>query len=130
VNCCARNKWRRAIGWIAAYALALQTIVGGIDLVQNAASAATLDPATIICHGHGVDDGAASQIPGNTDKGRVCGDCGCCLAAPPFLALPSLRNFVAVVLDAREIIWPTAIWQNEFAVRHPSQRPRGPPLPA
>jgi hypothetical protein len=125
VNRSVRNKWRRAIGWIAAYALALQTIVGGIDLVQNAASAATLDPATIICHG--VDDGAASQVPGNTGNGRVCGDCGCCLAAPPFLEPPAPCNLAVVVLDAREIIWPTAIWQNEFAVRHPSQRARGPP---
>ena len=35
VGRCVPTRWRRAIGWIAAYALALQTIAGGIDLIQK-----------------------------------------------------------------------------------------------
>ena len=59
----ARGKWRRAIGWIAAYALALQTLVGSFGLIQTAASAAAFDPLAIIClnSNHG---GAGDQTAG------------------------------------------------------------------
>ena len=123
MNRSVRNKWRRAIGWIAAYALALQTIAGGIDLVQNAA--ASFDPTAIICHGHGAD--SAADLPGTTGNGPLCDRCGCCLTAPPVLASPSaFQLFPATVAD-RQIIWPAAGWRNEIAVRHPSRQPRGPP---
>jgi hypothetical protein len=125
VSRCVPIRWRRAIGWIAAYALALQTIAGGIDLIQSAAAAATFNPTAIICHGHGADD--AAEIPGTTGNGQACEHCGCCLGAPPFLSVPSPLYLDPVVLTAREIIWPAADWRDEIAVRHPSRQPRGPP---
>ena len=118
------TRWRRAIGWIAAYALALQTIAGSIDLVQSAA-AASFDPTAIICHGHGAD--SAADLPGTTGNGPLCDHCGYCLAALPVLAAPSLFQLFPAVLADRQIIWPTADWRNEIAVRHPSRQPRGPP---
>jgi hypothetical protein len=123
VGRCVPTRWRRAIGWIAAYALALQTIAGGIDLVQSAA--ASFDPTAIICHGHGAD--SAADLPGTTGNGPLCDRCGCCLTAPPVLAAPpAFQLFPATVAD-RQIIWPAAGWRNEIAVRHPSRQPRGPP---
>jgi hypothetical protein len=124
VGRCVPTRWRRAIGWIAAYALALQTIAGSIDLVQSAA-AASFDPTAIICHGHGAD--SAADLPGTTGNGPLCDHCGYCLAALPVLAAPSLFQLFPAVLADRQIIWPTADWRNEIAVRHPSRQPRGPP---
>jgi hypothetical protein len=126
VGRCVPTRWRRAIGWIAAYALALQTIAGGIDLIQSAA--ASFDPTAIICHGHGAD--SAADLPGTSGSGPMCDRCGCCLAAPPVLAAPSAFQLFPAILAAREIIWPAADWRNEIAVRHPSRQPRGPPLQA
>ena len=65
---CARSKSRRAIGWIAAYTLALQTLVGSFGLIQTTASAAAFDPLAIIClnGGHG---GAGDQTPGSGGQG-------------------------------------------------------------
>ena len=119
-----RTRWRRAIGWIAAYALALQTIAGGIDLTQGAATAAGVDTTAVICHGDGAD--SAADIPASTSDQQPCGHCGCCLGAQSLLA-PHAPVHLAAVLAAGEAIWPPAERQDIFAVRHPSQRARGPP---
>jgi hypothetical protein len=46
-----RIKLRRAIGWVAACTLALQTVLGGLLLLPLASADAALafDPAAIIC---------------------------------------------------------------------------------
>ena len=127
---CARSKSRRAIGWIAAYALALQTLVGSFGLIQTAASAAAFDPLAIICL-NGDHGGAGDRTPGSGGQGHhpAC-DCGCFLGSPAFVEPPDPASLGFVAPDAKEIIWPTADWRNRFPVRHPSQPPRGPPLPA
>ncbi len=126
---CARGKSRWAISWIAAYALALQTLVGSFGLIQTTASAAAFDPLAVICANGNRDIG--DQVPGNSGHGGHprC-DCGCFLGSPAFVAPPDPASLVLVAPSAREIIWPTADWRNRFAVRHPSQPPRGPPLAA
>ncbi len=125
-----RGKWRRAIGWIAAYALALQTLVGSFGLIQTAASAAALDPFSIICL-NGNHGDAGDQIPGDGGHGGRPGcDCGCFLGTPAFVEPRDPAPLVFVAPNAKEIIWPTTDWRNRFAIRHPSQPPRGPPLPA
>ena len=127
---CARSKSRRAIGWIAAYALALQTLVGSFGLIQTAASAAAFDPLAVICL-NGDHGGAGDQTPGNGGHdGRPGCDCGCFLGSPAFVEPPDPASLVFIAPNAREIIWPTADWRKRFAIRHPSQPPRGPPLPA
>lgn len=122
-----RIRWRRAIGWIAAYALALQTIAGGLDLVQGAAAAASTASfdAAVICHGQG-DDNAAAEIPGKTGT-APCNHCGFCLGASPLLAAPSPVQSVAALVGARDVAWPATDRQTLLAVRHPSQPARGPP---
>lgn len=121
-----RIRWRRAIGWIAAYALALQTIAGGLDLTSSAAAAATASfDAAVICHGHDGDT-AAAEIPGKTGT-APCNHCGLCLGASPLLAAPAPAESVAALLGARDVSWPAADRQTLLAVRHPSQPARGPP---
>jgi len=130
VTGCAPSQWRRAIAWIAAYALALQTLVGSLGLIQTTASAAAFDPLAIIClnGGHG---GAGDQPPGSGGQGHnpAC-DCGCFLGSPAFTEPPDPTFLVLIAPNAKEITWPTADWRKRFAIRHPSQPPRGPPLPA
>ncbi len=122
-----RGKWRQAIGLIAAYAFALQTIVSGIGLIQTVSSAAAFDPFAIVC----AHNGAADQIPGDAGHDSdTCYHCGYCLGAPPFMEPPSPVPLALAVTDAYEIIWPLEDWRNRFSIRHPSQPPRGPPLPA
>jgi len=127
---CAGSKSRRAIGWIAAYAFALQTIVGSLGLIQTTASAAAFDPLAVICH-NGGHSGTGDPTPGSGGQGQhpAC-DCGCFLGSPAFVEPPDPASLGFVAPDAKEIIWPSADWRKRFAVRHPSQPPRGPPLPA
>lgn len=130
MNACRRGKWRGAIGWIVAYALALQTIVGGLGLIQTVAAAAAFDPTAIIC----AHSATAEQIPGdNGDAGHgshTGSHCGCCLSALQFIEPPNPALLPVAVTDSRKIFWPIADWRNRFAVRHPSRPPRGPPSPA
>jgi hypothetical protein len=127
---CARGKCRRAIAWIAAYTLALQTLVGSFGLIQTAASASAFDPLAIICL-NGDHGGAGDQTPDDRGHGGRPGcDCGCFLGSPAFVAPPDPAFLGFAAPDAKEIIWPTDDWRNRFAIRHPSQPPRGPPLPA
>jgi len=121
---------RLTIAWIAAYVLALQTLVGSFGLIQTAASAAAFDPLAVICHS---DDhsGAGDQTPDDRENGGRPGcDCGCFLGSPAFVEPPDPVSLGFVAPDAKEIIWPTAEWRHQIAIRHPSQPPRGPPLPA
>jgi hypothetical protein len=115
-----RIRWRGAIGWIAAYALALQTIAGGLDLASSAAAAAATVSfdAAVICHGHDGDN-AAAEIPGKTGT-APCNHCGFCLGASAVLAPPSPVQSVAALLGARDIAWPAAGRETLPAVRHPS----------
>jgi hypothetical protein len=127
---CAGSKSRRTIGWIAAYALALQTLVGSFGLIQTAASAAAFDPLAVICHSDG-HSGAGDQTPDDRGHGGRPGcDCGCFLGSPAFVEPPDPASLGFVAPHAKEIIWPTADWRHQFANRHPSRPPRGPPPPA
>lgn len=125
-----RGKWRRAIGWIAAYALALHGILLGplgnhLAFAERNGDGAA---AFVLC-AHDADGATPSNNPdGHPNGGPHCGDC--CLGAAAFIEPPKPAQVVVVVPDANEIIWPLADWHNKFAIRHPSQPPRGPPLPA
>jgi hypothetical protein len=78
------SKLRWAIGWIAIYALALQTILGGIAPHPANAFDRSLpfDSAVIIClNSHGGDTG---NVPGDEGPGSHAGThCTMCAPAPP-----------------------------------------------
>jgi hypothetical protein len=129
-------KLRRAIGWIAIYALALQSILGG-----GASHAAfTLDrtggfdPPAIICltSHDGQDAGQSTgqntgQVPGN-EASHPCGPCALC-APPPSLAGSQVVTPLAI---DRVALQPSVAWRpvvSSFTrIALPSGGPRAPPM--
>jgi hypothetical protein len=94
---------RRAIAWIAIYALALQTILGSVAPHPAIAFDRSLpfDPASIIClTSHSGDTG---NIPGDEAPGSHAGT-HCALCAPSSPPLPSAQigDGLAVELTASE----------------------------
>jgi hypothetical protein len=102
-----RFKLRWAIGWIAVYALALQTILGGIAPHSAIAFDRSLpfDPTTIIClTSHG---GNTGNVPGDEGPGSHAGNhCTLCApASPPFPAAQG-DDGLAVEFTALEPVLP------------------------
>jgi hypothetical protein len=136
-------KLRRAIGWIAIYALALQSILGATASRPAFAldRASGFDPAAVICLAS--HDGSAGQDTGRDagqstgpNTGQRPGDeashrCGpCALCAPP----PSLAGTQAVTALAIDRIaaQPGTVWRpvvSAFSrIALPPGGPRAPPL--
>jgi hypothetical protein len=93
---------QRAIAWIAAYALALQTILGGIALhfATSIDPALALDPAAICLNSHG--GGTSGDIPDNHGSGPQAGDhCAMCASSPPPLVTPQFGGRVAILSRPR-----------------------------
>lgn len=72
---------RRAVSWVAIYAVALHVIVLG--LAPIAANGATVDPFSVICHS--AASAAGDEAPGQPDlvPGHACEHCNLCSAAAP-----------------------------------------------
>jgi hypothetical protein len=106
------SKLRRAIGWIAIYALALQSILGGVASHPAFAldRANGFDPAAIIClasHDGGTSQGGSTgQLPGD-QTGHPCGPCALC-APPPSLA--GAQAVTPVAID-RVAMQPSVAWR-------------------
>jgi hypothetical protein len=139
------SKLRRAIGWIAIYALALQSILGGAAAHPAFAldRASGFDPAAIIClNSHDASAGLSSsrntgqdtetrqdtsKIPGGED-GHSCGPCALCASAP------SLAGSQAVTLFAIDLVaaQPAVVWRpvvSSFSrIALPPGGPRAPPM--
>jgi hypothetical protein len=103
-------KLRRAIGLIAAYALALQTILGSVAPRLSVSFDAALpsDLAAICLSSHGVGVAPAADIPGGSGNGSQAGDhCAICISSgPPLLAPPeSIR--IAINFATSDPITPT-----------------------
>ena len=104
-------KLRRAIGLIAAYVLALQTILGSVAPRFSVAfdTALPFDLAAICLSSHGAGIGPAADIPGGSGNGSQAGDhCATCVSsAPPLLAPPeSIR--IAIDFATSEAITPAS----------------------
>jgi hypothetical protein len=86
------TRLRRAIGLIAAYVLALQTILGSVAPRLTVAfdTALPFDLAAICLSSHGAGVLPAADIPGGSGNGSQAGDhCAICVSsAPPLLAAP------------------------------------------
>ena len=77
---------RRAIGLVAAYVLALQTILGSVAPRLAVAFDTTLpfDLAAICLSSHGAGVGPAADIPGGSGNGSQAGDhCALCISSAP-----------------------------------------------
>ena len=76
-----RAGWRKIIGVLAIYAVALHVVL--IGLIPFAAAATSTDPLSVICHSvpAGTD---GQQAPGVPQPGHACEHCNLCTAlAPP-----------------------------------------------
>ena len=79
-----RIGFRRAVSWVAIYAVALHVILLGFASVAANASA-TVDPFSVICHSV-VDAGAVGdEAPSKPDlvPGHACDQCNLCNVATP-----------------------------------------------
>ncbi len=129
------SKLRRAIGWIAIYALALQSILAGVASHPAFAldRASGFDPAAIIClASHDASavqtqDGNTGQVPGN-ETSHSCGPCALC-APPPSIAGSQVVTPLAV---DRVTSQPSAPWRPVVAsfsrIALPPGGPRAPPM--
>jgi hypothetical protein len=99
-----RLKVRRAIGWIAAYAIALQTILGGIA-PHLAIAADAFDLAAICLSSHGGGVGTAGHVPDNPSTGsQAGGHCAMCASPPPFVAPPTGNRVAIFYVTTAEVI--------------------------
>jgi hypothetical protein len=123
-----RFKLRWAIGWIAIYALALQTILGGIAPHSAIAFDRSLpfDPATIIClTSHAGDTG---NIPGDEGPGSHAGThCTLCAPTPPPVPAAQDGDGLAVEHTASEPVVPQLLSIPPFSKI--ASRPGGPRAP-
>jgi hypothetical protein len=98
---------RRLTAWLAILAIALQAVLAGFA-AWSPAAAATIDPATVICHSAppGADDGQQAPSPAAHDCCSHCILCGSLAAVdlpavssayiPPRLTVLRLVPFSAV----------------------------------
>jgi hypothetical protein len=129
------SKLRRAIGWIAIYALALQSVLSGVVSHPTFAleRANGFDPAGIIClTSHDVGAGRnqsenTGQVPGD-ETSHSCGPCALC-APPPSLAVSQVATPLAIDHVATQ---PAVTWRpvlSSFSrIALPPGGPRAPPM--
>jgi hypothetical protein len=75
---------RRAVSWMAIYAVALHVILLGLASVATDASAA-VNPFSVICHSIAHAGAAGDEAPGKSDliPGHACEHCNLCSAVAP-----------------------------------------------
>ncbi len=128
---------RRTIGLLAAYVLALQTILAGVALhVAPQATASTdivlaADAIAIIClstHGGGTD--AAQDIPGGHGTSDGSGHCALCLSSPPPLLVPQDHSRLAICAAATTVAKAQPLVRAPSASRSRPGGARAPPATA
>jgi hypothetical protein len=118
----------RAIGWIAAYALALQTILGGVA-PHLAIASDPFDLAAICLNSHGGSFGTAGDIPDNPGTGsQAGGHCTLCGSPPPPLVAPQTGSRVAIYVTAAEVITHPPLVPPFSKVASRPGGPRAPPM--
>jgi hypothetical protein len=117
---------RRAIGLIAAYAIALQTILAGLALLGGIAIA---DASALICHGAVVDDTQPAPGDGRGGHHGQVGHCALCAISPPLVPAPA--NVARPVTHPAPV---AALRPVRLALPHDIHarpgKPRGPPTNA
>jgi hypothetical protein len=125
-----RFRLRWAIGWIAIYALALQTILGGIA-PQSAITfdrSLPFDPTAIIClTSHAGDTG---NIPGDEGPGSHAGNhCTLCApASPPLPAAPGGSELAVEFAASEPVLPPLLLIPPLSKIASGPGGPRAPPM--
>ena len=119
-----RSGWRKIIGVLAIYTVALHVVLVG--LIPFAAAATSTDPLSVICHS--VPAGAAGdQDQGVPQPGHACEHCNLCtaLAPPPAPDTPLAGNLaparVLQVLRPLSTSAHTSLAANPKLARGPPQ---------
>jgi hypothetical protein len=132
-------KLRRAIGWIAIYAVALQSILGATASHPAFAldRASGFDPAAVIClASHDGSAGQDTSRDAGQNTGQRPGDeashrCGPCALCPPPPSSAGTHAVTALAID-RIAAQPGAVWRPVVSafprIALPPGGPRAPPL--
>ena len=117
-----RSGWRKIVGVLAIYAVALHVILMG--LIPVGALGATVDPLSVICHS--APAGQQDQGPSIPAHGHACEHCNLCsaLAPPP---VPNTR-LAGNLLPARvlDVLSPLSTVSRTSLAADPKLA-RGPP---
>jgi hypothetical protein len=110
---------RRIIALVAAYAIALASLIATFGTAQSAAEAVN-QPAAVLCHSN------AGERP--VPDGKICVDYSCCTGCLAMIAaLPPPAATAAVPQALSEQLAPLAHFVLVGGTEFISHRPRGPP---
>lgn len=122
------KRWRRPVGWLAAYALVLQLMAGALAVAQVSAQAAAGNWSFFeICYGKGV---AADELPEGVPAKHASQCAVCVLAAGGAALTPEAAAAAVPAFAVSETRWVARA--NQLARRDAafSQRQRAPPAAA
>jgi hypothetical protein len=121
--------WRRPMGWVVAYALVLQLVLGAFAGAQFSAYAAGENWSFFeICFGKGAPDG---EVPSGTPAKQASKSFGCVVCANAAAAVaPELPEVALAGFSVSVIDWIAVDDQAVRAGFSLSQRQRAPPLEA
>jgi hypothetical protein len=119
---------RRVIALVAAYAIALASLLASFGAARAAAAEAAAGPGGVICHTLTADQQTPSP---STDTGKICVN-NCCVGCLMLLAAlppPPLKVFGAPQ-SAAQLLTPPAVAVLSAGPHSKSHRSRAPPLSA
>lgn len=122
-----RDFRRRVIALVAAYAIALSSLIASFGAASAAADMAT-QPVGFICHSlaAGEQAPASGDLTDKTCDGSCCVGCLMLMAALP----PPPANAAVLLLSAGEVVHPLATSVSVVAQHIKSHRSRAPPSAA
>jgi Protein of unknown function (DUF2946) len=124
-----RSMLRQAIGWIVAYALALQTILAGLVVTPNASADTLLGfhSDAIICltsHGADPDQSDPDGTHHNSHPGWHCGLCAASMSA----VAPTAVSVAALLAPGLSLVLPVLpAGKVDRSLNSLPGRPRAPP---
>lgn len=123
------RSWRRPFGWLAAYALVLQLVIGAFAGAQFTAHAAGQNWSFFeICFGESAPAGELPQGKADKKASKAFG-CAACANAATAVA-PELPAFAAAEFTIRHIDWNVSTVRTAHSDLFFSQRQRAPPIAA
>lgn len=128
-----RSVRRRLVALVAAYTIALASLLSGFGAARTAAAEAVA-PGNVICHTLAGDTATPAPVQGETqsdNNGKLCADC-CCVGCLMLLAAlpPAPTQFAAAPQSAGQRIALPATAVLAVAPDTTAHRSRAPPVTA
>ncbi len=120
-----RRMFRRMIGVVAVYAIALQSF-SAVLVAGPATVAGELTPFELCLHQLGDGDSAPADQPGHHGGEH----CVFCVAAPHLASVPPPTAFQPIERTIGQVFWPADRRSPSALARYSVAKPRGPPLGA